>query len=165
MNQTVDGKIAKHSNQLVDWTSIYDKRFFQTETKKAGVVIMGSKTFDTLPGPLPDRFNIIMTRDKQKCFEGSTGTENFAFTTMEPENIIHFIKYLKYKKVIVIGGSEINTLFLKAGLIDELILTISPKLFGSGLSLAMDDLDIELNFKSQIAFYDGTILLKYNVIK
>jgi len=33
---------------------------------------MGRRTYDTLPGPLPDRTNVIVTRDRQYRREGVT---------------------------------------------------------------------------------------------
>lgn len=53
---TLDGKIAKHTNQLAAWTSRADKKIFVSETKKAGVIIMGRTTYDTIGRPLPGRF-------------------------------------------------------------------------------------------------------------
>jgi dihydrofolate reductase len=64
MATTVDGKIAKTSTHFPDWTSKEDKQFFAKESKKAGVIIMGGKTFDTFPRPLKERLNAVVTADK-----------------------------------------------------------------------------------------------------
>ena len=59
MALTLDGKIAKDPDHYPDWTGKEDKKLFAEISKKAGVVIMGSKTFDTFGKPLPNRKNVI----------------------------------------------------------------------------------------------------------
>ncbi len=55
MAMTLDGKIARTRSELVNWTGKKDKQYFVKVTRNAGVVIMGSKTFDTIGYPLPGR--------------------------------------------------------------------------------------------------------------
>lgn len=55
MAMTLDGKIGKSHDHFPDWTGKADKTLFVRLTKKAGVIIMGSKTFDTIGRPLPNR--------------------------------------------------------------------------------------------------------------
>jgi len=62
MALTADGLIGKDDAHLTDWTATEDKKLFKSFTQKAGVVIMGSKTFETLDRPLPGRKVIILTR-------------------------------------------------------------------------------------------------------
>ena len=65
------------------------------------------------------------------------------------------------------GGAHISTSFLKAKLIDELWLTIEPKIFGTGGSLVINEnLDIELRLLSVEKVNErGTLITKYKVIK
>ena len=63
---TVDGKIARTDNEIVNWTSGEDKKLFATETKKAGVIIMGNNTFKTFGRPLKERLNIVLTKNVKK---------------------------------------------------------------------------------------------------
>ncbi len=66
MAMTLDGKISRDTQQLVDWTGKADKQYFVRVTRQAGVVIMGSKTFDTIGKPLPGRMNIVMSRNPHR---------------------------------------------------------------------------------------------------
>ena len=68
--------------------------------------------------------------------------------------------------VLIVGGAQIATLFLKAQLIDELWLTIEPKIFGTGSSFVNDEkLDFELKLIScEKANEQGTLITKYKVI-
>ena len=75
----------------------------------------------SFPGaPLPERKNIILTRDRSRR---SVGTE-LIFTDQSPESIIANLAKMGYEEVILAGGSIVNTLFARANLIDEIIITI-----------------------------------------
>ncbi len=165
MAQTLDGKIARMNNQFVDWSGIFDKAFFTYETKKAGAVIMGSRTFSTIGKPLKDRMNIIITRDDSKNYRGDNRGDGFEFMRFEPTEIFRCLSFCNYRRAFLIGGSEINTLFAKKRLIDKVYISIIPKIFGNGLSTFNEDLDIDLIFQSNTIFPDGTALLKYDVNK
>ena len=71
------------------------------------------------------------------------------------------------EKMLILGGPEIATLFLKEYLIDEIWLTIEPKIFGEGGNFAMGEkLDIELKLLSCTRLNEnGTLVLKYKVVK
>ncbi|MBF0204054.1 MAG: dihydrofolate reductase, partial [Desulfamplus sp.] len=76
MAMTLDGKIARHSMEPVDWTGKADKKKFVEITKKAGAVIMGSTTFDTIGKRLPNRKNIVMTRNASRLTKPLTTIQN-----------------------------------------------------------------------------------------
>ena len=82
MAQTADGKIARASDELVDWTSKEDKRFFIDKTKEAGVMVMGSNTYRTIWRPLPGRLNVVLTSHPEAEKSESGETEKLT----EPES-------------------------------------------------------------------------------
>ncbi len=131
MAMTLDGKIGKNPDHFPDWTGKADKKLFVELTRKAGVVIMGSKTFDTIGIPLPGRKNIILTRDKSRKSEW----DNLLFTDASPKEIVANLEKEGFSEAILAGGAKINSLFAEENLIDEIIVTISPKIFGTGMSL------------------------------
>lgn len=128
---TIDGFIAKNSDDPVEWTGSDDKSYFRKVTEKAGVVIMGSNTFNMIGRPLPNRMNIVMTSKKKI----DINNDNVELTDAYPTVIVNMLENRGYKSICVIGGSEINTLFLKCGLIDELHVVTIPKIMGCGISL------------------------------
>jgi dihydrofolate reductase len=160
MAQTVDGIIAKNNEHFPDWTCSADKRLFKRVTTEAGVLIMGSRTYRTIGKALSGRLNIVYTRHPDLM----PVVENVRFVEMHPKKLIEELEVEGYQKVILTGGAEINSLFLKAKLIDELLVTISPRLFGRGLSIFHDptDLDLELIDHSKIDAH--TLLLHYRII-
>ncbi|HKK54251.1 MAG TPA: dihydrofolate reductase family protein, partial [Patescibacteria group bacterium] len=62
------------------------------------------------------------------------------------------------------GGANLNSLFLKNKLIDEMIITIEPKIFGAGLDLFSSEFDANLELKSVEKINNNAINIKYKVI-
>ncbi len=161
MATTLDGMIARDSSQLVDWTGKADKQYFVKVTKEAGAMIMGSKTYDTIRRPLPGRLNIVMTRDKNRVSQD----ERLIYTDQPPGQILADLEERGYDKVALIGGAVVNSLFARENLITQVHLTLVPKLFGTGLSLFNDDLDMNLELRESRELDKGHMLMIYQVVQ
>ena len=159
MAVTADGMIARDSMQLVNWTGKSDKKYFVHITKKAGVIIMGSKTFDTIGKILPGRKNIVMTRDKTRISQDG----DLIFTDQTPIEILKDLETKGFESAALIGGSVINTIFMKDNLIDEIHLTIVPRLFGKGLSLFKESIDTRMELIDVNKIDNNHVLLRYAV--
>jgi len=157
---TADGKIAKTSDHFPDWGSPEDKKLFAKVTKEAGVIIMGRNTFATLPSPLPGRLNVVFTRDTNR--EAIPGVK---WATGEPKDVLKELEVMGYKTAILAGGAKINTVFLEKELIDEIYLTIEPKIFGDGIGIFNGDFDEKLELMSMEKLNENSLALKYRVIK
>ncbi|OHA64956.1 MAG: hypothetical protein A2672_02245 [Candidatus Wildermuthbacteria bacterium RIFCSPHIGHO2_01_FULL_49_22b] len=154
---SADGFIAKNSAHLADWTSREDKRFFVELTKKAGVVIMGQNTYETIGRPLPDRLNIVYSRDKQ--YKGVEVTQK------DPKELLSDLEQRGYKEVAICGGATIYTMFMEQGLVDKLYLSVEPAVFGKGMTLFNKELDGKLELASIKKLGEQTVLLEYNVLR
>ncbi|MFA6315375.1 MAG: dihydrofolate reductase family protein [Candidatus Paceibacterota bacterium] len=152
---TADGYIAKNDKHPAFWTSKEDKKRFVELTKRAGVVVMGSKTFQTLPRALKERVNIVYSRSK--TYEGAE-TMNAG-----PKDLLAELERRGHQEVAICGGSEIYTMFMKAGVVDRLFLTIEPILFGSGIRLFKEDMLYHLRLVSSSQAENGALLLEYAV--
>ena len=161
MALTVDGKIAKHAHHFPDWTETADKKMFKDISLKAGVVIMGSKTYDTIGKPLPGRKNIVMTRSPHR----RTDMDNLVFTSAVPERILADLEANGYDHAVLIGGATINSLFAAKGLIDEMILTYCATVFGTGLSLFSSDTVMDLSLKDIKRIGENSVVVHYDVNK
>ena len=160
MAMTLDGKIARDERHFPDWTGSDDKKLFVRITKKAGVIIMGSKTFDTIGEPLPERKNIVLTRDRSR----ESKQADLVFTGRPPGSILRDLEKEGYNEVVLAGGSIVNSLFARANLIDEIVITIAPRVFGTGISLFADELDLQLELMEVEKLDSKHVLLKYRVI-
>jgi len=160
MAMTVDGKIARSSNHFPDWTSHEDKKLFAEISKKAGVVIMGEKTFKTFPKPLPERLNVVFSMEEnQKEIEGVKWVKG------EPKKVLEELEKEGYEEALLGGGAFLNGLFMERGLVDEIIVTLEPKIFGAGLSLFNRELDANLKLQSVEKINVDSVVLKYQVLK
>lgn len=89
-------------NNDLPWRLPDDMKYFQ-KTTKGHVVIMGRKNFDSLPAnfkPLPNRTNVILTRNKDLVAEGCE-----IFT--ELAKAVNFAKDCKEEELFIIGGGEV----------------------------------------------------------
>ncbi|MEA2715089.1 MAG: dihydrofolate reductase [Candidatus Parcubacteria bacterium] len=152
---SADGFIAKNDRHPAFWTSKEDKKRFVDLTKRAGVVVMGAKTFATLPRPLKERVNIVYSRTKK--YEGAETMDK------SPEELLKELDSRGVKEVAICGGSEIYTMFMKAAVVDTLYLTIEPILFGTGIKLFNEDMLYHLKLISSMQAGNGALLLEYKV--
>lgn len=152
---TADGYIARNEHHAAFWTSKEDKRRFVELTKRAGVVIMGSTTHETLPRPLKERVNIVYSHSKK--FEGAETTQK------PPHELLKELEERGFKEAAICGGSHIYTMFMKARVVDTLFLTIEPVVFGTGIRLFNEDLHYQLKLVSAGQGEAGSLLLEYRV--
>ena len=90
------------------WYLPEDLQFFRRMTENQ-IVIMGRKTYDDLPKrPLPNRINIVITREPEKyCSE----TDLFFCKLENYQEVLQKLEHLN-RRTYVIGGSEIYRIFL-----------------------------------------------------
>lgn len=156
---TVDGKIARAADEFSGWTSREDKRLFARTSREAGVVIMGRNTFATMPGPLPGRLNVVLSR-----LVPATPQENVEWSAESPAQVLANLAARGYSTVVLGGGARTYRQFLDADLIDELWLTIEPLAFGAGVALFGDTpLNLRLTLLETRPLGDQAIHLRYTV--
>ena len=160
---TADGFIAENENHAAMWTSKADKKRFVELTKRAGVVIMGSRTFRTLPRPLKERLNIVYTKSPE-YIEQLKGQENVEVTQDAPRALLEKLEARGFKEVAICGGSQVYTNFMKARVVDKIYLTVEPIIFGKGLTIFNEALPhTHLELISKEATDTGTLMLEYKV--
>jgi dihydrofolate reductase len=85
---------------VLPWHIPADLRHFKAVTTGTAM-IMGRKTFESLPGPLPGRRHIVLTRDPGWTAEGAEVVHDPA----------EALRAAAQERVSVIGGAEIFRLF------------------------------------------------------
>lgn len=161
---TADGIMAKDSHHLPDWTGRADKQAFVAETKKHGCIIMGKSTFETIGRPLPQRLNLILTSNP-KAFQNQRKEGVLEFFSGSPKEVIDHLEQRGFSSAVLAGGAKTNTLFLSENLVDEILITVAPKLFGSGLTMAQGNFNISLKLLEIKKLDEDTIQLRYQVKK
>ncbi len=79
------------------WRQSTDLQHFKKITL-GGTIVMGRKTWESLPGRLPDRRHLVMTRGNREDVDTITYQE--------------VLELSKEEEIFIIGGGEIYTLFL-----------------------------------------------------
>jgi dihydrofolate reductase len=70
------------------------------------------------------------------------------------------------KDILVLGSPRLSHILMQHGLIDEIKITVTPKLIGSGLPLFKDIKEkVELKLISNQTFQSGAIALHYEIVK
>jgi len=156
---SADGFIAKNNTEpSTKWTSKEDTSFFRERTKKSGVMVMGSTTFETVGAkPLPERRSIIYSRTKK--YEGVETTSE------SPRDLMLRLEKEGVEEVAIVGGSQIYTMFAESELIDKLYLTIENVIFGEGIRLFNKKIDMKIKLVSETQIGPNTIVLEYEVLK
>lgn len=103
-----DGKLPWHYSA--------DLKFFK-ETTIGNAIVMGSNTWRSLRGPLPNRLNIVLSRS------GSVETPSDMMKLTSVDEVAELSKYLN-RDVFIIGGAKTYEAF--ADLIDKWIVTVVP---------------------------------------
>lgn len=162
MVTTLDGVIARNNkHNPLDWSSKEDKELYRQTSKEFGVLIMGQNTYDVIGTPLPGRLIIVLTEEKRPDIAGSLERKSG-----DVKKILADLENRGFNKVLICGGAFVNSLFLKENLINEIQLTVEPKIFGSGLRL-FDKIDanIELKLIEIKKLNENTVNLLYKVTR
>ena len=133
---TVDGFIARHSNEITKWTE--DLPLFKKQTMGCPV-IMGSNTHKTLINELKGREVIVAHRDDN------------------PKNILESISA---KKCFIAGGGKTYSRFYP--FLTHIFITPHPYIFGSGIPLFSDKInESQLIFKKLVEVSKKSGILQY----
>lgn len=165
---SINGKITKGEDpNIYSWTSKEDSKLFFELIKKHNLIVMGAKTYEAAKSIIKhekNKLRIVMTRDPKKYLKERIGGM-LEFSSESPLELVRRLRNKGYEKMLLVGGAEINTLFLKSKLVDELHLTIEPKIFGRGKGLVNGE-DLEFRFKLinvKKLNKQGTLHFKYKI--
>lgn len=156
---TIDGKIGLDSDHAADWTSKEDKQFFKALTTEIGTIVMGSKTFLSIGRTLPNRRNIVMTRNPDKI-----DNPDVELTSEQPAELLDRLQSENVNNVAICGGAQIYDQFMREQLVDELYITVEPFVFGAGLSLFQNTLETKLRLLDTQQLNSDSIVLHYEVL-
>lgn len=165
--QSLDGFIAKPDGNL-DWLTStppselgdygYTELFNSIET-----IIMGRKTYDIIMGfeeewAYSEKETFVVTRDQNLEIKSPR-------THVLTEDLNNFISELKAKSdkdIWLMGGGELIKYFINNNLLDRMIISIIPKIIGSGIPLFPDGiLETEWKLENVQQYETGLVNLTY----
>lgn len=160
---SLDGFIAKADGGL-DWLTKYNNEGedygYGEMLSRVGSTVMGRKTYEQVKGDIRTAYSdksvyIITNSDSKKI-------DNMTFVSGDTAEIVKSIKQNEVKDVWLVGGADLVNQFVKAGLVDEMIVTIVPIILGTGIRLFTDN-NPEVHFKhiKTIPYRSGLVSLYY----
>jgi dihydrofolate reductase len=160
---SLDGFIADEKDS-VDWLNDFlrpeEDYGMNAFFKQCDTAIMGSRTYEqTLSfNYWYEEMNGIVFTSRQLP---SLKDKSIQFVHGDPTPIVTELRKNE-KDSWLVGGGQLITDFINHNLIDELIITIVPRLLGKGLSLCPDINHInKLQLSDAKTFKDGVVQLKY----
>jgi dihydrofolate reductase len=165
---TLDGKVTKWSNPMVrSWSSKSDQEHFSRIWNDSNLIVMGSNSFDADPLKPSARQRLVVMTHSPSEYEEYEVPGQLEFTGDSPSLLCSRLEREGHDQMLLVGGPHVAASFLKEKLVDELWLTIEPRIFGLGGNLVAEEkLDIELRLIScEKANEMGTLFTRYTVIK
>ncbi len=105
-----ENKVIGNNNKLL-WHLPLDMRFFKNLTT-GHIIIMGRKTYDSIGKPLPNRENIVISRDKNLQIEGCIVVNSLEKAVEKAQEINNQLPEGNQKTAFIIGGEQIYKLGL-----------------------------------------------------
>ncbi len=165
--QSLDGFITRHGEPGTAFTSPEDKAYFRAAVAGFEVGVIGGETYrvsrDFIRTSLPGRLlRVVLTRSPAR-YAADARPGVLEFTNAPPAELVAGLRARGFQHCALLGGSHVHSLFLEAGLGDEVWLTIEPALFGGGTPLLARRADVRLALLAVEKLGPATLLLKYQV--
>ncbi len=166
--QSLDGFITRHSEPGAEWTSPADKKWFRESLGQFDAQVMASKTYATvreriLQENCPAPFRMIMTRQPDQ-FADDQIPGKLEFSSAEPASIRDRLINAGCHACALLGGATAHDAFLATELVDEMWVTIEPRIFGTGTPVVAKRQDRELVLiDSQRLPKSDSVVLKYRI--
>ncbi len=162
---TVDGYIGRSaSDRSFDWTSLEDKQFYVKTIKEIKTVVMGSTSFKTFTKyPRGLRF-IIYTSNPDEFVNPKPEVIAAEGTNEDPVTLIQRLEKEGVEEVAIAGGASIYAQFMAAGVVDRLLLTVEPIIFGEGVKLFNTTIEKKLSLEKIHDISEQTKVFEYSVL-
>lgn len=166
---SVDGKLTRHDEDKLDtWVSDEDQVHFKALIKKYDSIVLGRNVYELSKGHLelkPGKLRIVLTSTPDKYAHDEVKGQ-LEFRNEPPSKTIEYLQSLNKQSLLITGGERMIGEFLEAGCVDEIYLTIEPRIFGQGVRLvAPTQLDVKLELVEHSQLNKrGTMLLLYKVV-
>lgn len=166
--QSLDGFITRGATPGTAWASSADQTWFRRALREFEASIMGRTTYETVREELrghlsADHPRIVMTR-RPVHFRHEAMAGQLEFSDSSPQAVLAELTAQGRQRVALLGGAQIHDLFLAAGLVDELWVTVEPRLFGRGTPLVDSAMDVHLTLRDWERLPDSdSLLVRYRI--
>ena len=168
--QSLDGFITRHEQPGTAFTSPEDRRWFPACLREFDCCVLGATTYRESRAailaelPQAQRRRVVLTRDPDD-FAADAQPGLLEFTSDAPGAVLARLSAAGLSRCALLGGGEINGLFLDAGFVDEAWITVEPRLFGGGRPLAAGRRDLRLHLLESERLGPDVLLLRYAITR
>ncbi len=162
---SLDGYIAGKEDQI-SWLEAYnvagEDYGYAEFIKNVGTAIMGARTYEqSLKHPERLMFGVKNYVLSDVLMDAPEGL-NVEFYKGPLAELVEKVKKESVQDVFVVGGGQVVSGFLNAGLVDELLHFVAPVLIKEGISLySALDKSIELRLIEAVPYTTGIVKLRY----
>lgn len=171
MHVTAANVIAINGNTAKDddasqhaWTSPEDWEHFIRLRDTFDLIVVDGSMYDSVqPTPEPGRLRVVITNHPED-YASKAVAGQLEFTSDSPSQVVKQLEVRGFTRMLLAGGPG-NTAFWKAGLVNELFLTIEPYVLAEGgqfLDGIATDICLRLLDCKQVN-ERGTLILHYAV--
>lgn len=165
--QSLDGFITRHDEPGTAFTSPEDKAYFRRVLRDFEVGVFGGETYRVSREAIRAnaaglRLRVILTRTPPR-YAADAVPGALEFTDAAPAALVADLERRGFQSCALLGGSHAHRLFLAAQQVDEVWLTVEPRLFGGGTPLLAGRADIPLELLAVEKLAAHTLVLKYRV--
>ncbi|MEM7184610.1 MAG: dihydrofolate reductase family protein [Spirochaetota bacterium] len=157
---SLDSYIATKDGS-VDWLFSEGEYGYDEFYETIGTTLIGYNTYKEILGfgkfPYTDKTNYIFSMSHTK-----NDNNPVHFIAKDPVEFTANLKKEPGKDIWLVGGGQINTLLLNAGLIDRMILFIHPIILGDGIPLLGGmPKKSDFSLKQAKTFVNGVVEVEY----
>jgi dihydrofolate reductase len=171
---SLDGYVADDEGKW-DWSIPDDEvhRAVNELERPIGTYLYGRRMYEVLAvwetiesdEPAMSDYAQIWRRADKIVFSRTLAEATTARTTLEREFDPDAIRTIKAgaERDLTVGGAELAAQALRAGLVDELNLFLSPVIVGGGTPALPSDVRVDLHLLDERRFANGVVHLQYRV--
>lgn len=162
---SLDGCLTRHGDPGTGFASAADQRFFRAAMRTFDCALMGGGGYRAardriLADRQPRQLRTVLTRTPER-YEGDARPGVLEFRSGEPAPNIMDLAGRGFRRCAVVGGGRILTACMRAGLLDELWITIEAVAFGEGHRLFEGPVDFRFRLHDTERLGPDTVLLRF----
>ncbi len=166
---SLDGFIARKNHDiawLTDYPTLGEDHGFAAHMERVDAVVMGRGTYEAIRDMKPWHYSkpvVVLSRSLTNADIPAEIADKVEVMAATPEAAMENFAARGWGAVYVDGGSVIQS-FLKAGLVEDLVISRIPVLIGEGISLFGPlKADVMLEHRQTRAFPSGLVQSVYRV--
>jgi dihydrofolate reductase len=158
---SLDGYVARDDGGI-DWLFSDADYGYSKFYRSIDTVIVGRKTYDQSLGfdeyPYKGKKAYVFTREMR------AGDARVDFVSSDIAGFVRKLKRRKGRDIWLVGGADVVSVLLNAGLIDRIILSIHPVVIGRGIPLFKGlAREVPMKLTKTIPYPSGLVQLHYEL--